>query len=167
VRHFCGNFVSEADDDKITKEKILKQAEDKKAVREYELQKQKNGKSSLDKFDEEGNYNENDRKTEELWRRIRLFLNDVDANENKIEPKNGLKPARIMFMEACQRYADRTQPTILHFDSVLRAFNAAYLLPAPTPAEFKQLFTALEVYYNVEQQLIMWNKILDAIINRE
>ena len=53
-------------------------------------------------------------------------------------------------MEACQRYADLKQPTILHFDSVLRAFNAAYLLPAPTDSEFKQLFKALEVYYNEE-----------------
>lgn len=87
---------------------------------------------------------------ETLWKRIRLFLSDEDASGNKIELKKGMQPTRIKFMEACQRYADPKQPTVLHFDSVLRAFNASYLLPAPTSTEFKQLFTALEVYYNVD-----------------
>lgn len=140
MRQNCGNplFSEVDDDDKVTKEKILKQAEDKKAVREYELQKQKGGKTPGEsKFEEEGLFNEKDQKIEELWKRIRLFLNDDDGLGNKIEPKRGMQPARIRFMEACQRYADPKQPTILHFDQVLRAFNAAYLLPPPTESEFK------------------------------
>ncbi len=151
----CANFAvtlfSEpaSDDEKLTKEKILKQAEDKKAVREYEIQKQKGIKTTGDsRVEEDVIFNEKDQKIEELWKRIRLFLNDDDGFGNKIEPRKGMQPARIRFMEACQRYADVKQPTILNFEQVLRAFNAAYLLPAPTDSEFKQLFKALEVYYN-------------------
>lgn len=80
-----------SDEDKITKEKILKEAQDKKAVREYEIQKQKGTKNPGDsKFDDEVIFSEKDQKIEELWKRIRLFLNDDDGQGNKIEPRRGM-----------------------------------------------------------------------------
>lgn len=54
----------------------------------------------------------------------------------------------------------------LPFEEVKHAFNTSYLLPLPSDAEFKKLFYALEAYYNEENQIVQWMKILDAITHR-
>lgn len=104
-----------------------------------------------------------------LWKRIRDFLTDVDANGLKVELKRGQEAARIRFMQACQRYENpkAVSAGMLPFEEVKHAFNTAYLLPLPTDAEFKRLLLSLEAYYNEELQIVQWSKILDAIGHRE
>jgi hypothetical protein len=94
-------LFSDDGEEKVTKEKILKQAEDKKAVRDFELMRQKLGKGYTGEIDDGSGYDPNDLKIQELWQRIRLFLNDDDGHGGKLEPKKGMQPARIRFMEAC------------------------------------------------------------------
>lgn len=84
-----------------------------------------------------------------LWKRVRDFLTDIDEHGDKIELRRGQDPARIRFMNACSRYADpKGNQSHLPFEKVKTAFNSAYLLPLPSDQEFKQLFRALEAYYN-------------------
>lgn len=86
----------------------------------------------------------------------------------KIELKRSQEPARIRFMNACERYTDpKGIKNNLPFDKVKLAFNAAYLLPLPTDQELKKLFTALEAWYNEENMIVNWSKILDAIAHRQ
>lgn len=71
-------------------------------------------------------------------------------------------------MTACQMYADpKGNESHLPFEKVKTAFNASYMLPIPSDKELKQLFRALEAYYNEDMQIVNWSKILDAITHRE
>jgi hypothetical protein len=55
-------LFSDDGEEKITKEKILKQAEDKKAVRDFELMRQKLGKGYTGEQDDGSGYNQEDLK---------------------------------------------------------------------------------------------------------
>lgn len=163
-------FFSDDSTDKITKADILKREADKKIVRDHEQRVAKAGRS-LDAVDLTGDVSNRDdgaSSLNNLWKRVRDFLADVDDIGNKIELRKGQDPARIRFMNACNRYADpKSTQNNLSFDKVKTAFNSAYLLPLPSDQEFKRLFRSLEAYYNEEMQIVQWSKILDGMAHRE
>jgi hypothetical protein len=59
-------------------------------------------------------------------------------------------------------YADISTPKIVSFDQIKRAFTAAYLIPAPSDSEYKQVIHSLEAWYDEDRQTVLWGKILDA-----
>lgn len=159
-------FFSDDSTDKLTKADILKREADKKAVRAYEQAQSKAGRSESVRDPDTKQASEH--QLDALWKKVRDFLTDVDEHGAKISPRNKQKPARIRFMTACEMYADpKGNPSHLPFEKVKTAFNAAYMLPIPSDAELKQLFRALEAYYNEDMQIVNWSKILDAITHRE
>lgn len=126
----------------------------KSIVRDYE-KKTRDGQAT------KGYENEYDAgqvsKTEKLWARIKNLLNLEDE-------KN---VARQAFRDACERYTDNRQGTVLSLDKIKQAFNAAFLFPMPTDDEFCKLFTALEVWKDEDLKLVRWPEILKATLRTE
>lgn len=75
-----------------------------------------------------------------------------------------MEAPRERFRKNCETYGSKKD--VISFDDVVRAFNGAYLLPAPTIVEYRRLFKALEVYYDEEKGSISWLKILSATYDR-
>ena len=104
IIHFL-RFFSDDSTDNLTKDQILKREADKKAVRAHEQKVSKAGRS-LEPTDSDIVTDGSSLALNKLWKTVRDFLNDVDENGNKIELRKGQDPARIRFMNACDRYAD-------------------------------------------------------------
>lgn len=138
-------------------------------MRDYEQRQIKQGRAADAEGDVEGSSSPRAEKLNALWKKIRDFLTDVDAAGNKVELKRGQDPARIRFQNACRQRVD-PQANIeytLPFEKVRQAFLSSYLPDPPTDAEFKQLFSALECWYNEDNRIVNYSKILEAITGRQ
>ena len=147
----------------------------KDAVKNYENQKAKAGNAAaltVDAVMEEGaasttaaNTSVNADRLNDLWQRVRYFLNGKDEDGNDVEHGN---PGRVRFAESCQERASQYRGSaqgLLPFDQVVNAFTSARL--TMTAQEFRDIFRAIEAYHNEEQGLINWRTILSAPVERE
>jgi len=61
----------------------------------------------------------------------------------------------------------QTIQNTLPFDKVKNAFLSSLMPDPPSDADFKQLFYALEAWYNEENKIVNFSKILEAITHRQ
>ena len=153
------------------KAEIAARKERDEAVRAFERMKQKAGNTSVaaDSMMEDAaatntslNVSQSAEDLNNLWQRIRAFLNGRDEEGNLVEHS---QPGRVRFQEACEakaRMQRNSAPGILSFAAVTDAFVTSRLHPRPTDEEFKALFTAIEAYHNESLGLISWRTILSA-----
>ena len=145
------------------------------AVRTFERMKAKAGNTAVaaDSMMEDAaantslNVSQSAEDLNNLWQRIRSFLNGRDDEGNLVEHS---QPGRVRFTKICedrQRMSRNSAPGILPFAAVTEAFVSSRLHPRPTDEEFKALFTALEAYHNEGLGLINWRSILSAPVERD
>ena len=103
----------------------------------------------------------------ELWARVRLFLNGKDESGNDVEHST---PGRVRFTEICELQAARNRksaPGILPFDTVVQAFITSRMQPELSNAEFRKVFNAIEAFHDEKLNLVNWRAILSAPVQRE
>lgn len=102
----------------------------------------------------------------QLWERMRYFLNGKDAEGNDL---NNKAVGRARFTDICELKAMRgkSMTGVLPEKDVVQAFVSSRLLPLPSDAEFKALFKSLEAYHSEDLNLVNWRSILSATTMRE
>lgn len=102
-----------------------------------------------------------------LWKRLRYFLNGKDQLGNDVEHTAG---GRKRFTEYCETQASIQRGVssgLLPFDKVVQAFITSRLTPELTKEEFKAVFAALEVFNDEAQNMVNWRNLLQAPVKRE
>ena len=115
----------------------------------------------------ENNLSVNSEHRNNLWQRIRNFLNGKDDEGNDVEHGT---PGRVRFTEICElkgSMSKNSAPGILPYETIIKAFVSSRLSPMLTDAEFKVVFKAIEAYHNESLNLINWRAILSAPVSRE
>ena len=158
------------------KAELAARKERDEAVRTFERMKAKAGNTAVaaDSMMEDAaaantslNVSQSAEDLNNLWQRIRSFLNGRDDEGNLVEHS---QPGRVRFTKICedrQRMQRNSAPGILPFAAVTEAFVSSRLHPRPTDEDFKALFTALEAYHNEGLGLINWRSILSAPVERD
>ena len=104
-----------------------------------------------------------------LWEKLRNFFDDIELDGTKITLKRGMKPSRLRFMEYCEQKSqlNKRQANVLDFQTVIEGFKVCFMKDDISPAQFKKLFRALEVFYDESTMKVDWNKLLEANTTRE
>ena len=112
--------------DHLTKEKILRDLANKQAVRKFE---KKAGTHGVQDLMPEETCTDAEREIanqlNELWRRVKNFLSDLNDKGQPIILNKPSDSARLKFTRACERYSMGSAN--LPFEEVKRAFNTALL----------------------------------------
>ena len=119
--------------------------------------------SALNKSSESGTKRD---QIESLWLRVRNLLNEKDEYGYDLPVKQG---GRKRFAQQCDFKSRKrpNMPNVLEARDVIQAFTTSGLVPVPTDAEFRALFSALDVYHDEENELVNWSAILAAPVNKE
>ena len=149
----------------------------KETIKKYEKDRAKSGANSmgapgesminttgagegLNDTDADGNPSAEAEKLNELWQRVRYFLNGKDSEGNDVDYQGG---GRRKFTQLCELKSSMQRGTaegILPFDQVVKAFVSSRITPVPTDAEFKQIFRAIDAYHNEATNQVNWRAIL-------
>lgn len=104
---------------------------------------------------------------DDLWCRIRNFLNDQNEKGEKREFGRNDKANKLKFLDACEAL-ELGQKGVLSEMQLETAFSKVRFTPIPSRDEFKMLYKALEAYAGIDNQTdVNYNKILEAPVKRE
>eukprot|EP00347_Sterkiella_histriomuscorum_P003356 403364608 len=160
------------DDDKEEarkKQEILKTLEEKKVVRKYEEQKAKGLIKASDDADRgaDGSLLATNQFLDDLWDRVRNFLNDLNEKGDRREFGRNDKANKLKFLDYCQEQESRMKKGVLTESQLEAVFAKCKFFPMPSKAEFKLLYKALEAFVSNESNEVNYNKILEAPVKRE
>jgi len=158
------------------KEKILKEIQDKKVVREYEETKAKGsmrfGSMSISGSGVAGIGLDNeathapDTELDDLWLSIRNFFDDLTSKGDKREIGKGDKSNKLKFMESCQSF-DFMDSGVISEANLMTALSRSRFRPLPSQAQLRKLIKGCEAWIAGEDSDVDYRKILEAPVSRE
>ena len=158
------------------KEKILKDIQDKRVVREYEENKAKgsmrfssmsmSGSGVAAVGEDRDASHAPDTELDELWLNIRNFFDDLTSKGDKREIGKGDKSNKLKFMEACQSF-DFADGGVISESNLMTSFSRSRFRPLPSVAQLHKLIKGLEAWVTDEDSDVDYRKILEAPVTRE
>lgn len=104
---------------------------------------------------------------DDLWARLRNFLNDVNEKGEKRTFGRVDKANKLKFLDACESF-DITKKGLLTEAQMEQAFSKVRFLPMPSRDELKMLYKSLEAFAGPDNTSeIKYSKILEAPVKRE
>ena len=131
------------------KEQLKKDLEDRKTVRGYEEAKAKGTLRLTDEAADRESKLSTNYALDDLWAKVRNFLNDINEKGEKRVMGRVDKPNRLKFREACES-RDFSKKGVLSEQQMENVFSEIRFLPLPSRDELRMLYRALEVYAGIE-----------------
>jgi len=88
---------------------------------------------------------------DDLWMRVRNFLNDINEKGEKRVMGRVDKPNRLKFRDACES-RDFAKKGVLSEQQMEQVFSEIRFFPLPSRDELRMLYRALEAFASIENQ---------------